>query len=250
MKRELKNDLKKIKEALKPTLMFIPRGLKDYTDHGITHSNRVEKIISQIIKLCNKSKNKECKFNSTEEFLLYSTAYVHDIGCIIERDDHAKISGDIIEKYLSKYEIFEGIESFLVQIAKAHSGDPNETILKIPDKQFKVKDEKVKLRYISAVFRLADACDIDIERCPDLVLKILEPTMSSDSKKYWEGHRDVINLEFDHDNERILILVKDKKTTKLIIDDLKKNIDDVKNVLEKYKFPFLNVDVEVVNWIG
>jgi hypothetical protein len=35
-------NLNKIKEALKPTLMFIPRGLRDYTDHGITHSKIFE----------------------------------------------------------------------------------------------------------------------------------------------------------------------------------------------------------------
>ena len=249
MKREQVKDLETIKEALKPTLMFIPRGLRDYTDHGISHSERIEEILSKIIELCNNSGIVNCKFNDTEEYLLYLTALVHDIGCIVQRKNHASISGEIIKKYFSEYEILEEIKPFLVQIVKAHSGKPEKTINRIPYKPILVEDEHVRIKYISAVFRLADACDIKIKKCPGLVFNILEPRMKIRSKRFWDGHRDIANLDFDIKNQRIIVNIADKNTTKIIIDNLKRNLNDVKIILKKYNFPFLKVETEVIDWI-
>ena len=241
-------DLEYIKGILIPTLQFIPRGIKNYTDHGINHTKRIEEILQKIIRFCNISENEECKINDTEEYLLFLTALIHDIGCIVKRENHASVSASIIKEYLSEYEIFEDVESFLIEIVKAHSGDPNETLYRLPNEPILVQKEHVKLRYISAVFRLADACDIKVERCPRLVYRILEPDMSSESKSFWKGHRDVVNLDFNIEKKKIIVLIKDKDTTKIIIDYLQRNIKDVKDVLKKYHFPFLELEVQIANW--
>lgn len=247
-KNQIKN-LEQIKEFLKPTLLFIPRGIKDYTDHGIKHTDRVEEILHEIISLCNRSSYDKCKFNNTEEYLLFLTALVHDLGCIIQRENHASISGEIITKYISKYDLLEGIEPILAQIVKAHSGDPEEGLNKLPKKPILVQKERIRLRYISAIFRLADACDIKIERCPGLVYNILEPTMTSRSKKFWEGHRDIISIDFNIKDKKIIVLVKNKQTTKIIIDSLQRNFTEVKEILRECNFPFLKIETEVADWI-
>ena len=73
--------------------------------------------------------------------------------------------------------------------------------------------------------------------------------MTSRSKQFWKGHRDVISLDFNLKDKRIMVLVKDELTTKIIIDNLQRNINDVDDILKEYNFPFLKIEIEVADWI-
>jgi hypothetical protein len=72
--------------------------------------------------------------------------------------------------------------------------------------------------------------------------------MSSESIDFWKGHREVVNLDFNIEKKKIIVLIKDKDTTKIIIDYLQRNIKDVKDILEEYHFPFLELEVQIANW--
>lgn len=252
MNKDQERCYNEIKAIMPEILAFVQRGLENYTDHGKGHSERIEKILEKIIKICNSSNNERCMINDTEEYLLLLSAWLHDIGCIISRTNHASKSAEIVQKHFSEVECIVGIIPYLTQIIAAHSDSDDESnrILKIPDEPIFVFNEYVKLRYISALFRLADACDIDMSRCPRMVLKILDPYMDDTSKKFWHGHRDVIpELNFNSTKGSIEISVSNKDTTKLIIDQLKRNFNDVKDILKEYEFPFQRIEIKVIDFV-
>ena len=238
--------LKYIKSFIPKVLSFVPRGLKEYTDHGVGHSERVEKLIYQIVSKCNSTPDRKFNLNDTEELLLYLASWLHDIGCIIDREGHAARSAEIIGQYFHDIPCIEAYLPALEKIVFCHSNDQDEDdrISALSDEPMKIYGEQVRIKYISAVFRLLDACDIDMDRCPGMVLKILEPHMSELSRKFWQGHRDIIpNPDFNMENGTIDIYVRNIETTDIIIKDLERNLDSVKDVLVEYEFPFTKINV-------
>jgi len=241
--KELIDKLEIIRNMLKPVLSYIPRGLDNYTDHGTSHSERIEKLIDRLAEAL--KDGSPATLNEMEEFLLRLTAWVHDLGCIISRKRHAERSGRILETHFSDIPYITEYIPIIALIAKAHSddgGDKNR-ILDLSDRPISIQGEHVRLRYIGAVFRLLDACDISSERTPGLVRKILIEEMSDENKKYWDAHKQVIGITIDPLGGDIEVSVRDKEQAHPVIEDLKQNIFSVSEVLEKNGWTRLSLKV-------
>lgn len=252
MRPDQEFDLKYFRQIMRGIVAFVPRGIGNYTDHGIEHSERIEKLLERVMDICKNSGSDKCKINDTEEYLLFLAAWFHDIGCIKDRKNHAQISVDVIKKHFNEMGKLEDIAPFLIHIVGSHSdGTARENLLyRVPELPVSVRGEPVRLRYISAIFRLIDGCDIDISRCPRIVYKILEPEMSKKTKRLWKGHRDIASLDFNTQNGKITIWVKDKHTTKEITDRVQKHLGETKEILQKYDFPLLEIEVRNIEWLG
>ncbi|MFH1774838.1 MAG: HD domain-containing protein [Methanobacteriota archaeon] len=231
-------NLYSIQSSVIEILHYIPRELRDYTSHGYAHSKRIIKYLDEIIKICNDS---GVNITDLEAFLLYASAWLHDIGCLIKRENHAKISAKMVEELQGEY--IEGISDkvpFLQWIITGHSKEQN--IEEMHEIQY-LHGGKIRLRFLAAIFRLADACDIDRSRAPKVVYKFIKDELDEKSKEFWEGHQNIDSVSFDKDEEVIILSLQEKKKSDIIIREFKKEFESVMKILKVNKFPCREIKV-------
>jgi hypothetical protein len=196
--------------------------------------------LDEIIKICNDS---GINITDLEAFLLYASAWLHDIGCLIKRENHAKISAKMVEGLQGRY--IEGILDkipFLQWIISGHSREQD--IKEVPEIQY-LHGEKIRLRFLTALFRLADACDIDRSRAPKIVYKFIKDELDEKSKEFWEGHQNIDSVSFDKDGGVIIIGLQEKRKSDVIIEGFKKELESVKEILKVNKFPCREIEILV-----
>lgn len=210
-------DIIQIEHLAEKFLRFIPRSIPDYPSHGVDHSIKIIKYIDSMIK------NWFIDLSSEEIYLLYLAAWLHDIGNIIDRNTHNICSARIIDESPFIESLLGRItQNQLSWIAKAHSSscDINEVPIEIGN---------IRLRFISALFRILDACEIINTKCPTEVYNIIEKNLSPESKKYWESHRSIISIEFK--STGICYCVTNETKSDLLIKHLRKEIESVRDII-------------------
>ncbi|GAB6100314.1 HD domain-containing protein [Halanaerocella petrolearia] len=65
-----------------------------YTEHGFRHAGMVSKVAGQILK--------ELDYSQRKVELVQLAGYLHDIGNIVNRSDHAHTSGILVERILTE----------------------------------------------------------------------------------------------------------------------------------------------------
>jgi exopolyphosphatase/pppGpp-phosphohydrolase len=232
--------LKSVEEYLRKTLAYIPRGLANFTDHGIDHSKRILTLIDEVLPQL----QKPAALNIQEEFLLRATAWTHDIGCIVAREGHAKRSAEILQKHCRDFGGIGEYVAYLAPLSKAHSddGEPINRLYAIPDGPMPLEDVMVRLRYIAAIFRLLDACDVSFQRGPNLVMKILKDEMTSKDIRYWKAHAAILAIRIDPVAGRIILTVEDRRNAGIVLKDIKRNIQQVMPVLRENGWKDLKVE--------
>jgi len=206
-------------------LRFLPREIRTYPSHGYDHTRNIIKYIPDFLEKWG------IRLNEIEIFLLYAAAWVHDIGCLVERDKHNMRSSEIIsrEKFFSSILTKEQLTS-LKYIVEAHSSS------NCPYPINKVPKEwgDVRLRFICSIFRIMDACDITDANCPSLVYKIIQPTLGEESERHWKAHLNVEKLTFRH--PYIAIYVDKIEECRFLIDHLYREIELIQSVFNDYEF--------------
>ncbi len=238
---EYRAKLFSIESSIIEILHYIPRGLQDYTSHGYAHSKRVIKYLDDIIRIYDQY---GAKLSDLEVFILYATAWLHDIGCLVERRNHAEKSAEMT-KILQQNGYIDGISDelpFLQWVISGHSKKQN--IHEVPKVQY-LRGEKIRLRFLAALFRLADACDIDRRRAPKIVYKFIKDELNEQSKKFWEGHQGIDSVLFDPDEGSIIIGLQDEEKSDIIIEDFKKDFETIREILKTNKFPCREIKIFV-----
>lgn len=213
-------------------LRFIPRSIPDFPSHGADHSINIIDHIDSFIDSWN------LLLTDEEIYLLYLGAWFHDIGNLVDRTNHHIHSMNIIqnsqvlERYLGKK-----TQRQLGWIVKAHSSKCE--IMEVP-----LDIDNVRLRLISSILRIADACEILYTKCPMEVYQIIENKMPPDSKEYWEAHRSVVGISFN--NPFIRIFVDDNKKCTVVTSHITEEITSVKKVLSSHKVTIPKVKVILV----
>jgi len=214
-------------------LRFVPRGIPDFPSHGADHSVKIIESLDSMIEKW------PLLLHDEEICLLYLGAWLHDIGNILDRDKHNEHSAFIIDKspilenYLGKV-----AQNQLAWIAKAHSSSCN--IIQVP-----AEVSNVRLRFISSIFRVLDACEITNTKCPPEVYYIIEKRLNPTSKEYWESHMSILSIEFKKPN--ICIEVNNKAKSRLLIDHLSEEINSVKDIFLSYGVTFPVIEVKESN---
>jgi len=191
------DSLKMVSIYAEQFLRFIPRNIKNFPSHGLDHS------------------------------ILYLAAWLHDIGCICDRDHHNEVSFEIL---LNNENICNSINAVnnslheLKYIINSHSSDyVIENVPKIVN--------KIRLQLICSIFRLLDACEISCTKCPKEVFELIRPTLEKDQIAYcfWDGHMRIKTLTYK--KPEIIILIRDPNVnSKMIVDRLKKEINSIKSI--------------------
>lgn len=210
-------------------LRFVPRSIPDYPSHGVDHSKNIIEHLENLIEKW------PIRLLDEEIYLLYLGAWLHDIGIIIDRNEHNLHSAYII----NQTSIFENIlgketQNMLMWIVKAHSSSFN--MMEVP-----LEIRKIRLRFISSIFRILDACEIIYTKCPAEVYQLIEQKLNPESKKYWESHMSILSVDFNNPN--IVFYVNDKNKSELLVSHLIKEIESVREVFQFYGVTFPVVKV-------
>ena len=226
---ELEIKLDYLNAYISPLMEFYSRSpsMKDYTPHGKFHTLRVIEILNKLFS--------NIEFSVGERYLLYVASWVHDLGCLIDRDDHAKKSASLIYKFYTTFEALIG-EVAAIWIPYIVSGHSKEfDIDDIPEEIDLFGDKDVRLQFITAIFRLADGCDVTRARVPKRLYEILKDDLG-EGKEHWEAHTKTLDIRFEKDEIKVYFENSDKN--ELILKLLHEEYDSVSDTLNKYGISF------------
>ena len=176
-----------------------------YTLHGYTHCENVLKKLDYLLDKAN--------LNSYELFYILSAVWLHDIGMIEHpygddtlkaRKEHHNSSVVYFEKtfaptYLEgeafpgRFRLTTKDKQAICSIIKYHRQKED---IKEVDEYFDRdgKDNRVFLRFLAAVFRIADGLDLDNTRAPFFIYERNKESMPYLSKVFWNQHFPITSI--------------------------------------------------------
>lgn len=220
-----------------PLLHHIPRGIPEYTDHGVLHSHNVLRYVRDIVKEYPK------KFTEEERFILALSAVLHDIGCISGREKHSEKTVRILAK--KRFNLFRDMLGplfyrALEQVIVAHSKDFDLTSIPADP------SPEIRLKVISAIFRLADACDISALRVKELLLEVLleESQLDGKSEEIWRAHLEIENVLIK--GTKIKPQIYNLKVAEYCLENLAEELKQINPILSAHELPIFLLEPDVV----
>lgn len=213
-------------------LRYLPREIPHFPSHGSDHSINIIEIIDSFID------NWDAKLTDDEIYLLYLSAWTHDIGCLKNRKDHQQHSVAILNNISLINELLgDELYTCLKTIVKYHSS--KEHIEEVPKEW-----GRVKLQKICAIFRILDACDITEKKCPKGVYDIImkgEYPLDKEANNFWQAHMNIQSLQFER--PKIKIFLQNLEICELVVNRLIREIETVKTVLTTNNVTCPNVEI-------
>ena len=158
-----------------------------------------------------------------------AAAWLHDIGCIKDRNKHHEISASLLLGNTSLVEILtEKYAICLKYIILAHRA-------RYPIEDVPKDHENIRLRMICAIFRLMDACEICYPKCPSAVYEVIKDSLNEKARQVWIGHKNILDLKFNKPEIRIFVNEIDK--CQFMIDDLNMEISTIRDTFEENDIP-------------
>ncbi|MHA1381005.1 MAG: HD domain-containing protein [Candidatus Helarchaeota archaeon] len=231
-----------IEQIAKTNLEKIKYCFPEYTDHGIYHSNQLEKFLDYSIP--NKIKR---NMDFLEIFMLLSSIFLHDIGMVCEdveendqekleeirKNHHIRSRKFVVQKYrellIDEYEA-----QYIGTICEAHRSNKTKNIFSIDESiQLRV-GHNIRLRFLCSCLRIADECHITYDRVKDLIDSF--KTLSTQSKQHFIKHYRLIGIATSPIGEIIQISGKiNSDQEKLMFERLRRKIqtelDEVRPIL-------------------
>lgn len=192
------------------TLQVVATHTEFFTDHGTSH---VERVISKLNSL---SALVPDGLNEREQFFLLVGSYFHDLGMFLcrlpnesareTRIHHHERSADLVDTlvaggYVNLDQFEVSVTKHLVRAHRAVNLD------QVPEEQ-PIEQFTVRTRLLSAMLRIADACDMDHTRAPEAVFRFLFDAIPSSSRQYWRQHQIVAAVNFSSDHAAIVVSVQ------------------------------------------
>jgi hypothetical protein len=185
-------------------LEFSQMHLKYFTSHGVLHIGNVIDQLSAMIPDAILA-----KMNSLELFVLLCSAWLHDIGMLINRDskgnilaeqeireNHHVLTRDFIRENYNKLGIHDAVTAQVIaDICYCHRREVDiKTYL--PTETKIVGTVQVRTRLLAALLRLADALDVTSKRSPEVIFKDLA-YLPELSEKHWRACQLVHGIEYN-----------------------------------------------------
>lgn len=223
---------------------FMQMNIRYFTRHGRNHSENIIKVLDNL--LYNEILE---KMTSAELLILLCSAWLHDIGLMVNRDENDKELEDkeirerhheLSKYYILKEEIYSTIgfddRLFITAVAEVcywHSRKAGR-IDNIFEKMT-IFGEFVHLRFLAGLFRLADALDIGSERTPILLFHDLA-VLPETSSIHWRASG-LMDIGYDMEKKLICVtcLYEDNEETEMVswkFYDLCDEFKDVKKYLK------------------
>lgn len=242
-----------IQQEVIPILSYVHSSneMRYYTNHGYDHCKSVLKYIEKIIEICNCNCNRP--LNDAEKSILKCSCWLHDLGCIFDRENHAEESVKIIRILCENGHIhLKSVKDEIEYVVASHSTaglkhlyslDKNEADENRP---ISGSSDIINLPFLCALFKLADECDIDRLRAPKSVYDILisHIDMPADSKIWWTRHDQTISVDISEADKKVQVHMSeggDREIADSLIATLNEPL--IKAILEKNKFPCIDCEI-------
>jgi hypothetical protein len=206
-------------------LPHIQRGIINHTAHDVGHSVRVIEYINKLVVLI---RHKGVKLSQAEVLALLIAAWLHDIGNLSkgDRSCHSDESCRMITKLSTTYlrlGAYGRPVNYVVRYHQAHLD-----IGAIPNEEYMINGERVRLRLVCSIFRIADDCDMGEERANDVVYLLIKDQLSDLDKKHWRSNKAILSVDFDAEKEVIQITVSSKRNANFMVNDFRRKFKRVK----------------------
>lgn len=232
-------------QVLQFSQMQLYRGhriIQFYTDHGRNHSIQVVEELARMI-----SPTVLKTMDKYEVLILLSSAWLHDIGLVTNkdkterllndieiRDRHHELSRDLINKIHLELGLDEDIAHMIADVCYCHARKVD--IKRYPPTETRnLRGRTIRIRLLSALLRLADAMDTTTRRVPELILtKIVDlPPLS---ERHWKACQLIMGIGYEIDKLRIIVdaMYKDEEEKQLFIwkfKDLYEEYASVRDIL-------------------
>ncbi|AKB27652.1 Chaperone protein HtpG [Methanosarcina siciliae T4/M] len=178
---------------------------KYYTLHDIGHSNRIISIINNLVKGIDPN---HLKLNKQEIFCLLASAYLHDVGMLIEKPDDQNIVNiniknnmepitkeDLIRKnhhlrsgeYIYEKHAELGLNPSELICIKLICEGHRLIDLNSYEEEHLIGNDPIRIRFLAALFRISDELDIFSDRAPSKLRHLLI-NMPPSSQLEWIKH--------------------------------------------------------------
>jgi len=262
---QLAEKASKLTQTLRPYLSFLTANetinFRFYTDHGLAHILYTLKKEAEILGWY---RPKGGKLSVFENYVLYCATIIHDIGLFpFKTDDQDSGTEEIRKQHPERISEFIANKKdaltfippeelrIITEVAKYHSKQYDINHLKVmKHPRFK----KLRLDLLSAILRIADACDYERWRIPPKEISLLLYTNTSLSEeqkektlKEYKAHAHVEEVRVNLKEGKLEIISFLSKDNAAIVEKTKERlqaeIDSVKGVFEKYRINLKYVEV-------
>lgn len=219
--------------SVRPLLHYLPSRIPSYTDHGVLHSENLMRL------LCNFLNNwTGTRFKNEEKYLLSVAVWLHDIGCLLGRDNHNEKSVALLRH--SRFSFLDNflngdLKACLKYIIIAHSSTYD--LNKIPTTSF---HKDVRLDLSCATFRLMDGCDITDARTKAILYDILKThnLISKKSRDFWKCHLSTIGAVFSRNDINITYRKGKRKEANRLVAHLNEDLEKLNRIFGKHGMTF------------
>ncbi len=232
---ELYGRLPEIRKKAQPLLSYTHGKFPYYTPHDFSHSTSVEENLNWLVP-----DQLKAEMNAHELFFLIIAAWLHDWGMVGEegedpetiREEHHLRTEAYFESLYDKLNLSEHEARIVGRISKGHrkvdlnTEEYNDVIIG--------QNIKIRRRFLAALLRIADECDITHNRTPEIVYYSINPKDQAEVE--FEKHLSVSGIGQLEEKHKIYITAiardpKGARTLREVAEKIQSELDAVKSVL-------------------
>jgi hypothetical protein len=244
----LENRLSEIEKTAKSVLTYTAGAFPYYTPHDFLHSSNVEENLNWLIP-----DGVKHDLNEWEIFFLIVAAWFHDWGMVCRstedprevREVHHRRTEGNFENMYESLGLNANQARIIGRISRGHRVEDLRSNLF--DRQIYSSDIHIDVRFLAAILRLADECDITHSRVPEIIYHSLSPQGVSEEHfrshlliggigKYVEHKIEISAVAYDPRASQTLIKVRDR---------IQREVDHVKGILAERGIPIEYVELHV-----
>lgn len=216
-------------------LPFIHRVIGQHTAHGINHSVEVIRYIDAMIDLM------DPKLTQTEVELLYLAGWLHDIGNLRDRANHAAVSCDMIDRLNNKYLNLGRLKKPLKFVVQYHQSKYD--LSEVPKRPYHIGRDSVRLPLLCAMFRLADACHMGEDRAFNVLFYLIQEDLEGESQAHWIANNAITAVDFDKGARSVIVYVSNKRAASILTGSFVKDFECIQPFIDGF-LPLDKVEIK------
>ena len=241
--------LMKVEKVVRGLLSYTHGTFPYYTPHDFSHSLNVVENLNWMIP-----DNVKKQMNDHEIFFLLIAAWMHDWGMIGKpnedpkgiREIHHLRTEEYFEKMYDKLFLSEHEGRIIGRICRGHTKED------LYDKDFDDvvfgANIKIRIRFLAAILRIADECDITCNRTPEIIYYSLSPTDKAEEE--FKKHLSISGVGQLEEKHKIYIfaVARDPKTAETlreVKDKIQRELNIIKGILARFGILFDYVQLKL-----
>jgi len=185
--------LKQVENAAKNVLAYTVSKFPYYTPHTFLHSQNVEEILNWLVP-----DEIKPKMNEFEIFFLIVVAMLHDWGMVASKREDAEVVRNThhIRTETNFENLRDKVHLSLTEariVGRICRGHRRENLLGSEyDDSFFGSNMLIRIRFLAALVRIADECDVTANRTPEAIYYSLKPEGASEEE--YQAHRSITGI--------------------------------------------------------